>query len=78
MEEEKASEPRIIDFQGFPVNEELLTNANPEVIFMHDMPVHYGEEVPKNMLSSSQSVAYKQAFNRLPAQQAILEYIYKG
>ena len=78
MGQEKESEQRIIDFQGFTVNEELLTNANPEVIFMHDMPVHYGEEVPKNMLSSSQSVAYKQAFNRLPAQQAILEYIYKG
>ncbi len=45
---------------------------------MHDMPVHYGEEIPPGMLEHSQSVAYDQAHNRLPAQNAILEYLLTG
>jgi ornithine carbamoyltransferase len=73
MGQEIESAQRRKDFDGFTVDLELLNIANSDVIFMHDMPVHYGEEVPEGMLSSDASVAYKQAYNRLPAQQAILK-----
>ncbi len=42
---------------------------------MHDMPAHYGEEVPPGMLEHPQSVAYHQAHNRLHAQKAVLEFL---
>jgi ornithine carbamoyltransferase len=42
---------------------------------MHDMPAHYGEEVPEGMLDHPQSVAFDQAENRLHAQKALLEHI---
>ena len=42
---------------------------------MHDMPAHYGEEVPPGMLEHPQSVAYQQAHNRLHAQKAVLEFL---
>jgi len=78
MGQEEESVKRKKDFSGFTVTDQLLSCAAEDVIFMHDMPVHYGEEVPEGMLSSPKSVAYDQAYNRLPAQQAILEFLYKG
>ncbi|MEK7814732.1 MAG: ornithine carbamoyltransferase, partial [Chloroflexota bacterium] len=52
--------------------------AKPDALFMHDMPAHYGEEVPPGMLDHPQSVAFAQAHNRLHAQKAILEFILGG
>ena len=65
-------------FQGYTVDAELLSKAKPSANFMHDMPVHYGEEILPGMLEHPQSVAYDQAHNRLPAQKAILEYLMTG
>ena len=64
------------DFQGFTVDPDLLSQAKPGAIFMHDMPAHYGEEVSVGMLEHPQSVAYNQANNRLHGQKAILEFLF--
>lgn len=66
---------RLEAFQGYTVDPALLAQAKPTAQFMHDMPAHYGEEVPPGMLEHPQSVAYAQAHNRKPAQQALLEYL---
>jgi ornithine carbamoyltransferase len=60
-------------FIGYQVNPELMEQAAPDAIFMHDLPAHYGEEVPKGFLDHPQSVVFDQAENRLHAQQALLE-----
>ncbi len=65
-------------FQGYTVDPVLLSRAKPDALFMHDMPAHYGEEVPPGMLDHPQSVAFAQAHNRLHAQKAILEFILGG
>ena len=75
MGEEEEAETRRQAFQGYTVDPELMARANPGAIFMHDMPVHYGEEVPPGMLDHPQSVAYQQAHNRLHAQKALLEFL---
>jgi ornithine carbamoyltransferase len=62
-------------FQGYSVDSGLLARAKPDALFMHDMPVHYGEEVPSGMLDHAQSVVFAQAHNRLHVQKAILEFI---
>ena len=62
-------------FQGYTVDPALLAQANSGALFMHDMPAHYGEEVPTGMLEHPQSVAYAQAHNRLHAHRAILEFL---
>ena len=49
--------------------------AAPDAVFMHDLPAHYGEEVPHGFLNDPQSVVFDQAENRLHAQQALLEAI---
>ena len=60
-------------FIGYQVNPELMEQAAPDAIFMHDLPAHYGEEVPEGFLEHPQSVVFDQAENRLHAQQALLE-----
>ena len=78
MGQEAEAEIRKKHFQGYTVNPELMAKANPGALFMHDMPVHYGEEVVEGMLDHPQSVAYDQAHNRLHAQKAILEFLLAG
>lgn len=75
MGDEKDRASRLSAFRGYTVNPELLSLARPDAIFMHDMPAHYGEEVPPGMLDHPQSVAFDQAENRLHAQKALLEYL---
>ncbi len=60
-------------FLGYQVNPELMALAAPDAVFMHDLPAHYGEEVPHGFLDGPQSVVFDQAENRLHAQQALME-----
>ena len=76
MGQEAEAAVRRRDFQGFTVDPDLLSQAKPGAIFMHDMPAHYGEEVSLGMLEHPQSVAYNQANNRLHGQKAILEFLF--
>ncbi len=75
MGQEEETAQRLRSFQGYTVNPALLARAKPGALFMHDMPAHYGQEVPPGMLEHPQSVAYVQAHNRLHAQKALLESI---
>ena len=75
MGDEDEAEVRQRAFQGYTVDPELLAQAKPDASFMHDMPAHYGEEVPPGMLEHPQSVAYQQAHNRLHGQKALLEFL---
>ena len=78
MGQEAEAAQRRTSFQGYQVNETLLSGANPGALLMHPMPVHYGEEMPAGMLDHSQSVAYLQAGNRLHAQKAVLRLLVAG
>ncbi len=75
MGEEEEAQKRRHDFRGYTVDPQLLAQANRDALFMHDMPAHYGEEVPPGMLDHPQSVAFEQAENRLHAQKAVLELV---
>ncbi len=75
MGDEAETEERLKAFQGYTVDYALMEMAAPGACFMHDMPAHYGEEVPPGMLEHPQSVAYQQAHNRLHAQKAVLEFL---
>ena len=75
MGQEEEAAQRFRSFQGYTVDPALLAQANAGALFMHDMPAHYGEEVPAGMLEHPQSVAYAQAHNRLHSQKALLEFI---
>ena len=72
MGDEDEKDDRLNTFSSYQVNEELVSKAKKDFIFMHDMPAHRGEEISQNMLDHDNSVVYQQAENRLHAQKSIL------
>ncbi len=72
MGQDDEREKRLKDFKGFQVNEELMSSAKPDAIFMHCLPAHRGEEVSSDVLDGPQSVVFDQAENRLHVQKAVL------
>ncbi|MQF65087.1 ornithine carbamoyltransferase [SAR202 cluster bacterium AC-409-J13_OGT_754m] len=77
MGQEIETMARLKQFQGYTVDSQLMSKANKDAIFMHDMPAHYGEEVVEGMLDEPFSVAFHQAENRLHSQKALLEHIFE-
>ena len=75
MGQESETSIRKSAFNGYTVDPALMDKANTGALFMHDMPAHYGEEVPSGMLDHPQSVAFPQAHNRLHVQKTILEFL---
>ena len=54
----------------------MLSLAKDDVIFMHPLPAHGGEEVAEGLLTDPRSVVFDQAENRLHAQKALLAELY--
>ncbi|NOZ89506.1 MAG: ornithine carbamoyltransferase [Crenarchaeota archaeon] len=72
MGEEALAEERRRLLRPYQVNVELLRHAKRDVIFMHCLPAHRGEEVTEEVLEGPWSVVWDQAENRLHAQKAVL------
>lgn len=73
MGQEAETAKRLVAFEGYQVNPELLDQAGSNVKFMHDLPAHPGEEISDGLLYDARSVAFDQAENRLWAQAALME-----
>jgi len=72
MGQEAEAELRRRVFAGYQVNEELMSLARPDALFMHCLPAHRGEEVTADVFESEASVVFDQAENRLHCQKALL------
>jgi ornithine carbamoyltransferase len=75
MGQEEETAKRIARFRPYQVTRELLDLAAEEVLFMHCLPAHRGEEISLDLLDDPRSVAWDQAENRLHAQKALLEFL---
>ncbi|MDQ2050929.1 ornithine carbamoyltransferase [Natronolimnohabitans sp. A-GB9] len=74
MGQEDERDVRMNDFEGFQVNEDLLSHA-PEASVMHCLPAHRGEEITGDVVESDRSIVFDQAENRLHAQKALLSWL---
>jgi ornithine carbamoyltransferase len=63
---------RLADLKKYTITPEIMRQAKPDAIFMHCMPIYYGEEVTKDVAYSPQSVIIDEAENRMWAQMALL------
>ncbi len=72
MGQEDEAQKRKEVFAPFQVNEKLVGSATDDVIVMHCLPAHRGEEITDDVADGSHSVIFQQAENRLHAQKAIL------
>ena len=72
---EKEREKRLEVFKPYQVNEQLISKAKKDVLVMHCLPAHRGEEITDAVLDGPNSIVFDQAENRLHVQKAILEFI---
>jgi ornithine carbamoyltransferase len=72
MGEEGEQAVRERAFRGFCVDDALLQLAAREVMVLHCLPAHRGEEITDGVLEGPHSAVFTQAENRLHAQKAVL------
>jgi len=77
MGQEGESEVRRKAFQGYQVNRDVVAMAKRDVLVMHCLPAHRGEEITDEVLEGPQSIVFDQAENRLHAQKAIMVWALK-
>ena len=72
MGQEEETEQRLKIFPPYQVNSQLVSEASPDVIVMHCLPAHRGQEITDEVADGPHSALFPQAHNRLHAQKAIL------
>ena len=76
MGQEQEQTEREKQFANFQVNHDLIQHAASDVLFMHCLPAHRGEEVSEALLEDANySVVWDEAENRLHAQKALMEFL---
>ena len=71
---EEHMKDKIKSFEGFQVNEELVSHMDDSWKFMHCLPAHRGDEVTDWVMDHKHSIAFDQAENRMWAQMSLLAY----
>ncbi len=78
MGQEAEAEKKRRDFRGYCVDAALVAGAKKDVLVMHCLPAHRGEEISGDVLDGPNSIVYDQAENRLHVQKAILKILLTG
>ncbi len=73
MGQEDEKRQRMRDFQGFQINQSLVELGKPDVLVMHCLPAHRGEEITADVMDGPHSIVFDQAENKLHMHQALLE-----
>ena len=66
---------KINSFDGFQVNQQLVSNMSDDWRFMHCLPAHRGDEVTDWVMDHKNSIVFDQAENRMWAQMSLLTYL---
>ncbi len=72
MGQEAETEKRKAVFPPYQVNQQLVSEADKNVIVMHCLPAHRGQELTDEVADGAHSRIFPQAHNRLHAQKAVL------
>ena len=75
MGQEKEYRERIKAFGSYQVNEALIAASKKDVMVMHCLPAHRGEEITDGVMDGPNSAIFDQAENRLHVQKAVLEIL---
>ncbi len=67
---EKEKKERIEMMMPYQINSNLLKHSKAKI--MHDMPIHAGYEITREVVQSERSIIFQQAENRLDAQKAVI------
>ncbi len=76
MGQEAESKKRELVFPPYQVNSALVAEAASDVIVMHCLPAHRGQEITDEVADGKHSVLFPQAHNRMHAQKAVLARVF--
>jgi ornithine carbamoyltransferase len=75
MGQEAEREEKMKRFEGYQVNQSLVDLAKKDVLVMHCLPAHRGEEITAEVIDGPHSVVIDEAENRLHVQKAVMEIL---
>ncbi len=75
MGEENQKDEKEKVFNGFTINNDLVSKADKDAIILHCLPAYRSKEITDEIFESHKSRIFDQAENRLHAQQALLSCI---
>ena len=77
MGQEAEQKEREKAFDGYCLDDALLSLAKPDSIVLHCLPAHRGEEISDSVMEGKHSVVWDEAENRLHIQKAIMATLIK-
>ncbi len=75
MGQEEHAEDKKKKLGDYQINSRLLSCSKKDVVVLHCLPAHRGEEITDEVMDGPNSVVFDQAENRLHAQKALLEML---
>ncbi|MCD8328813.1 MAG: ornithine carbamoyltransferase [Ruminococcus sp.] len=72
MGQEEETAKRKVAFDGYQVNDELMSVANADCMVQHCLPAHRGEEITNEVFEAHADEIFEEAENRLHAQKAVM------
>jgi ornithine carbamoyltransferase len=75
MGQEAEAASRLLVFQPYTLDQRVVDVAADDVLVLHCLPAHRGEEIAAEVIDGPHSVVFDQAENRLHAQKALLSFL---
>jgi ornithine carbamoyltransferase len=75
MGQEAEAAGRLLVFQPYTLDERAVELAADDVVVLHCLPAHRGEEIAASVIDGPHSMVFDQAENRLHAQKALLAFL---
>jgi len=75
MGQEEEHAERVLVFTPFRLDASAVALASDDVIVMHCLPAHRGEEITDDVIDGPHSVVWDQAENRMHTQKALLAWL---
>jgi ornithine carbamoyltransferase len=69
---------RALIFKPYQVSTDTVAAAAPDVMVLHCLPAHRGEEIAAEVMDGPNSAVFDQAENRLHTQKALLSWLLTG
>jgi len=77
MGQEEQKQERIKIFQGFMVDDALMSHAKDDAKFLHCLPAYRGLEVSEEIFEKHSKIVFDEAENRLHAQKGLMVWLTK-
>ena len=75
MGQENDGLDRVGPFRPYQINADLVARADSDVVVLHCLPAHRGDEITDDVIDGAHSAVWDEAENRLHAQKALLVWL---